>query len=282
MRVMQKPNWSKWSVVPEFELWQAAALSLNIEPDSMMINVGDDAVDSFVDLNVIEQFAIDQFNSPAQRDELDKRRSILKSFVDANEYFSRCTRTTRVEHYIKRREFILWVVATEWTIPDELKMLDVSAKKTTTAINQPLDQSDEQGTTSSSNLQPNIDALQAKVKIECEQNLTNNNTLSKDEKLAALFDPVHPRQLAKMFPTISDTEKSADDWRNFSERNGRNGLSAAKYSRANYNPYWAARWWLEHKHPKGWDWARCLRVLANNLPARSTDEKNQLIDQDLQ
>jgi hypothetical protein len=30
---MENPNWNKWTLMPELELWQAAALSLDIEPD---------------------------------------------------------------------------------------------------------------------------------------------------------------------------------------------------------------------------------------------------------
>ncbi|MBP0132440.1 MAG: hypothetical protein ITD31_03515 [Nitrosospira sp.] len=30
---MENPNWNKWMLMPELELWQAAALSLDTEPD---------------------------------------------------------------------------------------------------------------------------------------------------------------------------------------------------------------------------------------------------------
>lgn len=84
--------------------------------------------------------------------------------------------------------------------------------------------------------------------------------------LAALFDPVKPPQLEKMFP-------DSGDWSDYAERASRNGLMAAKVGRGVFNPFLAAKWWLHEQAPVGWDWARCLRVLANNIPPRSVDSK---------
>ncbi len=83
--------------------------------------------------------------------------------------------------------------------------------------------------------------------------------------LAALFDPVRHPQLEKMFP---DDGK----WAGHAERAARNGLGGAKTGRGVFNPYLAARWWID-KGPAGWDWSRCAKVLARNLPARSIDSK---------
>lgn len=86
---------------------------------------------------------------------------------------------------------------------------------------------------------------------------------------AALFDPVAPSTLEKMFP-------DGGQWANHAERAARNGLSAAREGRGRFNPYLAAEWWVSNQAPDGWDRARCLRVLANNLPDRSRDEKHLL------
>lgn len=37
-RILNTPNWNKWNLMPEVEIWQAAALSLNIDPDSIDMN----------------------------------------------------------------------------------------------------------------------------------------------------------------------------------------------------------------------------------------------------
>lgn len=83
--------------------------------------------------------------------------------------------------------------------------------------------------------------------------------------LAALFDPVRHPQLEKMFP---DDGK----WADHAERAARNGLDGARTGRGVFNPYLAARWWID-QGPAGWDWSRCAKVLARNLPARSIDSK---------
>ena len=89
-----------------------------------------------------------------------------------------------------------------------------------------------------------------------------------DEELAKLFDPVKAATLGEMFHDYGK-------WTGYAERAKRNGLSAAKVGRSLFNPYRAAVWWVS-QGPPGWDWARCLRVLANNLPARSLDSKHLL------
>lgn len=89
-----------------------------------------------------------------------------------------------------------------------------------------------------------------------------------EDDLARLFDPVPVAALEKMFP-------SDGRWKTWAERANRNGLSSARQDRAMFNPFIAARWFLQ-KGQEGWDWARCLRVLANNLPPRSKDHKHLL------
>lgn len=86
-----------------------------------------------------------------------------------------------------------------------------------------------------------------------------------DGGLAALFDGVRIEQLEAMFP-------DGGKWAKYAAR-ARSGLGeAARESRGFYNPYKAARWWLT-TGPDGWDWDKCCRKLASNLPDRSRDSK---------
>ena len=85
-----------------------------------------------------------------------------------------------------------------------------------------------------------------------------------DKRIAALFDGVGTAQLEKMFV-------AGGKWKSWSERAKRNGLIVAKTGRAQFNPYLAAKWWLNKQDPEGWDQARCMRKLGNNLPSRSKD-----------
>jgi len=101
---------------------------------------------------------------------------------------------------------------------------------------------------------------------------------SSEEEYSDLFDEVHYRELATMFPTHNDPLKSAKDWQKFSMRKKRNGLKVAQVSNKDgmFNPYKAARWWIDERNPIGWDWPKCMRKLANSLPSRSKDEKHLL------
>lgn len=89
------------------------------------------------------------------------------------------------------------------------------------------------------------------------------------EGLAALFDPVRVATLEALFP-------DGGKWEKYAERAARNGLIAARVERGIFNPYRAARWWLDTQAPPGWKWERCARVLANNLPSRSRDCRHLL------
>ena len=89
-----------------------------------------------------------------------------------------------------------------------------------------------------------------------------------DAELAALFDPVKLETLKAMFPD--------EKWGRYADKAPRNGLKEARVGRGIFNPYLAARWWLHRQAPAGWKWERCVRVLANNLPARSRDLKHLL------
>lgn len=90
--------------------------------------------------------------------------------------------------------------------------------------------------------------------------------------LPRLFDSVGHAALNVMFP-------GAGDWKALAEKASTNELKVAKTSRAMFNPYLAAEWWLRKQKPAGWDWAKCLRKLANNLPARSVHLKYLLVDE---
>lgn len=90
-----------------------------------------------------------------------------------------------------------------------------------------------------------------------------------DDGLDKLFDPVTVANLEKMFPADGK-------WKTWAERAARNGLrEAAKAGRAKFNPYRAAMWFLDQGEP-GFDLARCMRKLANNLPERSSDKRHLL------
>ena len=99
--------------------------------------------------------------------------------------------------------------------------------------------------------------------------ISTTNHQGDDEHIAALFDPVGTAQLEKMFP-------SAGGWEKWAAKAKEKGLTVARVGRAKFNPYRAALWWLDTQNPEGWDWARCCRKLAGNLPNRSADFRHLL------
>ncbi|MBA4144021.1 MAG: hypothetical protein H0X43_13860 [Nitrosospira sp.] len=90
--------------------------------------------------------------------------------------------------------------------------------------------------------------------------------------LAALFDPVTVEALEKMFP-------SGNKWPVWADRAAENKLRKARVARRLFNPYQAAIWFLL-RGIANWDLARCHRILANNLPARSKDKRYLLMDEE--
>lgn len=90
-----------------------------------------------------------------------------------------------------------------------------------------------------------------------------------DLAIARLFDPVGAAQLSTMFCPKNGEKNNEKTWLNYAARAGRNGLIVARTSRAMFNPYLAACWWISKKKPLGWTLNRCLQVLGDNLPPRS-------------
>lgn len=98
-------------------------------------------------------------------------------------------------------------------------------------------------------------------------------TIDLEESLVSLFDPVTTEALSKMFPTPKTD--STKKWKEWQYRAKKNGLINSRVSNSMFNPYKAGMWFLTRKI-EGWDLARVNRVLGNNLPTRSLDEKHLL------
>ncbi|MEI8402888.1 MAG: hypothetical protein WCG12_18950 [Alcaligenaceae bacterium] len=124
---MQIPNWSKWLQMPELELWQAVALSLNVEPDilgSVCYEEEDGMWYSFHDVNTIERFPIGIFEPPAIRDEFIRRKAILEGHVNSGKHFTASVQTKGAHKYVAFNEFVVWSGDQGWTSPDELKPVE--------------------------------------------------------------------------------------------------------------------------------------------------------------
>ncbi len=89
-----------------------------------------------------------------------------------------------------------------------------------------------------------------------------------EAELAELFDDVTVAELEKMF-------SAGGKWKGWAERAKRNELTYARNGRAVFNPYKAGVWFVK-QNIDGYDLARCHRILASNLPARSKGSEHLL------
>jgi hypothetical protein len=234
------PDWSLWKFLPSLRLWQAVALSLNLEPDA---HSGAEA--------------------KTLPDDFHKRLRIAKANLEAMSI----DRTVADNHApisglpVRVEDFVTWAHAIGWSLPAEF--LDV---REGLPGRLPVPDGGDDGS-------PEASAESATNAHEDVNRSTSDGSTVKLEvdaaaSLSALFDQVTVESLEKMFPADGK-------WKNWAERAHRNGLKAARVGRGAFNPYLAAMWFLD-QGIEGWDAARCNRKLAENLPARSSDEAHVL------
>lgn len=250
------PDWEFWQSMPEVKPWQACSLSLNIDPDSMkqgqawMAGPGHGPI-----------FESMSFPSEEVEQKFGKRLRLLNANLRNREFFSPRTLNMGDSNFndVRLSEFVSWVrsLPAPWDMPPELVALaqkpDLSAGAPAPAPTPAADLANEEA--------PDGDEpITTETPQDAEIEL----------RLEELFDPVGTSQLEKMFPA------DGDRWEKWAERAATNGLKEAREGRAMFNPYRAALWWLGKQNPDGWDLARCRRVLANNLPSRSTDSRHLL------
>ncbi|NBQ54468.1 MAG: hypothetical protein EBU49_12955, partial [Proteobacteria bacterium] len=201
---MKKPDWSEWSLMPKVEVWQAVALSMDLEAHDLHMDVHTPL------LGFGSFFKPNSFPSSAKEREFEKRLRILEANLEDSAKFPNVVinRELRLS-IVALPEFSAWAVSVGWEIPEEL------AKKSAEAD---------------------------------EVDRVTSNCKDMEIKHAALFDYVSPEQLEKMFP-------SGGHWKDWTRRAKAQGLDVARREKK-YNPYLAARWWI-NKHPQdGWDWVK--------------------------
>lgn len=122
----RKPKWDKWKLIRQVELWQAIALSLNIEPSKVKYKQNScmgssspfDEGETFIDrLEVLRQHSLNQSYFPTP--------CTLNIF----KWYFCCNRLD---------EFSAWCIHVGYEIPDELKALAIIDKEncfTTNIVN---------------------------------------------------------------------------------------------------------------------------------------------------
>lgn len=251
--IHQKPDWEFWLNMPEVELWQACALSLNVNPDSIAPTNNGMGGESF--------FKEPSFPNEEIWEAFHKRRRLLKANMQQQHSYD--------SHSIGLGDFVRLILclSSPWDMPQELVAL---AQKPEVQTNVPTTEPPL------STIKETSDSEAAKLEIEIGD-VQPNTELMPDEQseleICNLFDLMNKKAIALLFDRISES-----DWLNkYFNRASRNGLKEIREERK-YNPVKVAKWLVR----KGfYTRLHANSKLAGNLPGRSKDKK-YLITGDLE
>ncbi len=126
--VAEKPDWKEWKYTPQARVWQACALSLDIEPYSIKPNPISWQTGPYAD----QLFEDESFQSENEKKEFKSRQRILLNNLNSKEnslWFSPNPNRPNLGE-VSLPEFAAWCSSVEWPIPEELAAL---AKKPDTA-----------------------------------------------------------------------------------------------------------------------------------------------------
>lgn len=135
---MKKPDWKFWGEMPQVKLWQAVALSLNLDPDG----IDADCIDS-EDLTLecdsvrYKLFGHDEDAPPSNETlaNFSKRLRLLVANLSNREFFSAGTLNmgSPALHGVKLNEFAVWCFQKDIEIPDGLRNIgEHGARQSTT------------------------------------------------------------------------------------------------------------------------------------------------------
>ena len=112
---MKKPDWSEWSLMPKVEVWQAVALSMNLEPHDLRRDVHTPF------LGFGSFFKPGSFSNLNTEREFEKRLRILEANLEDSAKFPNAVinREFRLS-ILALPEFSAWVASVGWEMPEEL------------------------------------------------------------------------------------------------------------------------------------------------------------------
>jgi hypothetical protein len=116
-----KPNWKEWKHMPEVQVWQACALSLDIEPSSIKWYPRSWETGPYSD----QLFEDESFQSENEKKEFKSRQRILLNNLNSKEnslWFSPNLNRPNLGE-VSLPEFAAWCSSVEWSIPEELATL---------------------------------------------------------------------------------------------------------------------------------------------------------------
>jgi len=114
----RKPNWKKWSLIPDVEIWQAVALSLDIDPDKVRHG---------------ENNWMSVTHSYEESREFTDRVQVLASNLGKVELLP--IRAINMGSNFRSKTAIVgfsaWATSVGWCVPDELKKIAVGSQSST-------------------------------------------------------------------------------------------------------------------------------------------------------
>lgn len=133
------PNWAKWRLMPKVQIWQAAALSLNICPNWMRLLDRQSGGE-------LRQLLNESGLSPEQQvQEVDRWIDLAQQVKDRCDIISANGEEMEARQNdqhpdhatISLQRFLLWVVRAGWEIPDGLKVISSVASPAVIAQGEP-------------------------------------------------------------------------------------------------------------------------------------------------
>jgi len=229
-------DWDFWLDMQIVKIWQAVALSMNIDPDK------------FYEERTAEGY--DGYRTKEEKDKFNKRCEILTNKVFTNENL-RSTKGVRPKGINQRKNanseiylksFPEWALRKNWDIPEELKSL----------------------------VDPE-DLPEETKQEETKQEETKQEELCAlfDPKKRKGITKLFP---LSGFNGEGNKEKwNEEEWRKLFDKAARNGLIKARAgAKGIYNPFKVGEWLVENDY---YTQQHINGKLANNLPTRSQHKK---------
>jgi len=113
----KRPDWARWLALPQVSVWQAVALSLDMNPDGMVHSLHD----GMAGPGGPKQFEAKSFADEAQATEFEKRHRIAAERLAGDQSNDSAEGLLAV--------FVALALRHRWAMPDELRALEVDAPR---------------------------------------------------------------------------------------------------------------------------------------------------------
>jgi len=206
--VVEKPNWKEWKCTPLVRVWQACALSLDVEPYSINVYPLSWQTGPYAD----QLFEDESFQSENEKKEFKSRQRILLNNLNSKEnslWFSPNPNRPNLGE-VSLSEFAAWCSSVEWPIPQELETLAkkpeaatvVHSEKQDTNLTQSKQESKE---TSAQNTTTDAQNKEKKDAVAIAERLLSKDRLRcgvLDEVIGLAIQKAESMHISKVYPEL--------------------------------------------------------------------------------